>query len=315
MTWVSDGHARYWSAASLGADFPGFWMEAPLLGAAGFDYHVSYDRPGLHPGDRFAPGADFGCQGLVDWFANDETGGVGLGFAHDLRSQSHDDAVHVPAVYVNTNHNPLHSDAAFFRAAGYPELAPVVADLLRRLPAGYRTWYLGVFKNREGCPARIGCFSPDAVRDACAKDPMSFLAELRDIGFDAFDHTMARQLCELAQAPLSWEIQFDIYSDGEVGNVLSLDLCLPLAKTTRVAEFFAKDGLGARAMRVIEGWDVADERWRHIPKACFARLAWPHEGEVAFLLHCYPAFLKVKWQAGIPQPGKVYLDGVARPVG
>ena len=68
----------------LGDRFPGFWMETPLLGAPGFDFHVSYDRPDLPVGVRFSQGDGFGHQRLVDWFVSEETGGVGLGFAHDI---------------------------------------------------------------------------------------------------------------------------------------------------------------------------------------------------------------------------------------
>ena len=44
----------------IGDGYPGFWMEAPLLGETGFDFHVCYDRPDLPPGVRFAPGAGYG---------------------------------------------------------------------------------------------------------------------------------------------------------------------------------------------------------------------------------------------------------------
>jgi hypothetical protein len=294
----------------IGDGYPGFWMEAPLIGNAGFDFHVSYDRPDLRPGDRFAPGAGFGCQRLVDWFLNEETGGVGLGFAHDLVSRP----CERPAVYVNTNHRPLDDDASFFRAAGHPELASAVRGLLQRLPDDYRVWYLGVFANRPGSPARVGCFLPERVRLACAADPESFARELLAIGFDAVRNAMADQLQELARVPLSWEIQFDVFSDGRVGDVLSIDLCLGLEKSIRMGAFFEDEkGLGAQAMRVLGAWGVVDERWALIPRACFARRATSRTSGQAFLLRCWPAFVKAKWSGGVAQPAKVYLSCVARP--
>ena len=71
----------------LGDRFPGFWMETPLLGAPGFGFHVSYDRPDLPAGVQFTQGDSLVYQGLVDWFVNEETGGVGLGFAHVKKDQ------------------------------------------------------------------------------------------------------------------------------------------------------------------------------------------------------------------------------------
>ncbi len=121
----------------LGDRFPGFWMETPLLGAPGFDFHVSYDRPDLPVGVRFSQGDGFGHQRLVDWFVSEETGGVGLGFAHDILTGPDGGC----AVYANVNHRPLDSNAGFFAAAGHPELAPGVAALLDRLPEGFRCWY------------------------------------------------------------------------------------------------------------------------------------------------------------------------------
>lgn len=157
----------------LGDRFPGFWMETPLLGAPGFDFHVSYDRPDLPVGVRFNQGDGFGNQRLVDWFVSEETGGVGLGFAHDILTGPDGGC----AVYANVNHRPLDSNVGFFAAAGHPELAPGVAALLDRLPEGFRCWYLGVFAQRVGSPARVGCFLLDEVRLACQKDPALFADE------------------------------------------------------------------------------------------------------------------------------------------
>lgn len=293
-----------------GSGCPDFWMEAPLTGPAGFDFHMSYDRPELQSSEWHTPEANDDYQVLVDWFVNEETGGVGLGFAHDLRTGSSN----APAVYVNTYHKPLDDNVGFFQAAGHPQLAPAVEKLLGQLPSDYETWYLGVFANRVGTPARVGCFLPSRIRSSCATDPEPFARELSALGFDAFSDTMLRQLHELAQVPLAWEIQFDVFADGHLGDVLSIDLCLALGHTVHFAEFFADEGLGGQAMRVMESWGVADSRWTLIPQACFARLVRPPESEYAYLLRCWPSFLKAKWVASTPQPAKVYLQCTTRPV-
>lgn len=295
----------------VGSCIPGFWMEAPLLGTPGFDFHVYYDRDDLQLGDQFAPGNGYGYQPLFDWFWHTETGGVGLGLAHDLRA----DPDGAPAVYVNTNHRPLDDNAGFFQAAGHPELASAAEALIGRLPEDYRTWYLGVFGNRAGTPARIGSFLPERARQVCASDPRLFARELADVGFNACSDAMLQQLHELANVPLDWEVQFDVYGDGHVGDTLSISLCLPLAQTTRFADFFANDGLGGQAMHVMEGWGIADDRWTLIPQACFARAIRLPGYLDGHLLHCHPSFLKAKWIAGEAQPAKVYLQCSARLAG
>lgn len=293
----------------LGDGHPSCWTEAPLTGEPGFDFHVYYDRPELSPGVRLAPDAGPGHQRTVDWFVGEETGGVGMGFAHDLMAGQAGGV----ATYVNVNRRPLDNTAGFFEAAGAPALAPAVAGLQERLPADYRTWYLGVFANRAGSPARVGCFLPKRCRLACQDSPAEFGRELARIGFVATSDAMLRQLAELSRVALGWEVQFDVHADGSLGDTLSIDLCTLLDKTVRVREFFAPDAPGAQAMCVLEGWGVADERWRLIPRASLNLIGRPGGLEEDFVLRCYPAFIKAKWKAGVAQPSKVYLVCSARP--
>ena len=294
----------------LGEVYPGFWLETPLFGEPGFDFHVSYDRPDLAPDALGAALPGFEHQRLVDWFMDEETGGVGLGFAHDILTGPAGGT----AVYVNTNHRPLASNAGFFAAAGHRELAPAVESFLCQLPESFRVWYLGVFAQREGSPARVGCFLPDEVRLLCQKSPAQFARELAHIGFAATSPTMLEQLGALAQIPLGWEMQFDVYANGRVGEVLSVDLCLPVKRGVRADELFACEGLGGRAMQVLEAWGVADERWHLLRHTSLSRLVRPRSENAAFLQRCHPVFIKAKWEAGEPRAAKVYLECMTRPV-
>jgi hypothetical protein len=93
----------------IGSCFPNFWLEAPLIGEPGFDLHVYYDRGQVRPGTRFEAGAGFGIQALFDWYFGTELGGVGVGFAHDLRGGQR-----ATGEYVNFNGKPLSDVHGFF---------------------------------------------------------------------------------------------------------------------------------------------------------------------------------------------------------
>lgn len=137
----------------IGEAFPSFWLEAPLIGEPGFDLHVYYDRGQVRPGEQFAEGADFGMQALFDWYFSAEKGGVGVGFAHDLR-----DGQRVTGAYVNYNHKPLSNMPGFFGALGSPESCGPAAALMARLPKSWSPWYLGLFPGRPDAGVRLGSF-------------------------------------------------------------------------------------------------------------------------------------------------------------
>ncbi len=135
----------------IGRSFPSFWMEVPLAGEPGFDLHVYYDRGQVPPGERFGVGAGFGMQGLFDWYFGIETGGVGVGFAHDLR-----DGIGAVGAYVNFQQAPLDDPRGFFASLGADGSYEQAERLLSRLPRGWRPWYLGLFPGRPGAGVRGG---------------------------------------------------------------------------------------------------------------------------------------------------------------
>lgn len=50
----------------IGDGYPTAYIEFPLLGRPGFDLLSVHSA--VRPGSRFAPGAGFGLQGMLDWF-------------------------------------------------------------------------------------------------------------------------------------------------------------------------------------------------------------------------------------------------------
>ena len=295
----------------IGAAFPSFWMEAPLAGEPGFDLHVYYDRGQLRGDERFAEGSGFGMQGLFDWFFGDDVGGIGVGFAHDLRG-----GAVATGAYVNFNARPLADARGFFSALGVPEVGERADALLAALPEGWRPWYLGYFPGRGDDLVRVGAFVQPERQRAYADDARVLAGDLSRAGFDAVDGAMLGRLSALAALPFTLELQLDAGESG-VGDTLGADLTLESRSAARVREAFAPGGDGAAACELLERWGVADGRWREIAGASHSKLvpALDDDGELALLLlSCLPAFVKAKWRAAVPQPAKVYFECSACPV-
>lgn len=103
----------------------------------------------------------------------------------------------------------------------------VVSLFLVGLTEGMDEWYLGVFPNRSGTPARVGLWLDDRWKDP---ERLGEFVGLMD--------GMKHQLRELSRLPYKWELQRDIFSDGSVGDVFSLDLCLLQKGRKGVGELF-----------------------------------------------------------------------------
>lgn len=303
----------------IGSGFPGFWMEAPLIGKAEFDLHVYFDRPKLAPGDTFLRGDGYGMQKIFDWYINRETGGVGLGFAHDLRGTGDDAPGSLPATYINVNNAPLDDMFGFFESAGMPEAAMRFRSLALSLPKEWRVWYMGIFAGREGVPVRAGSFVASEAQQAYAQDVSLFEKDLRATGFTAIDDDMLDKLHKLAQLPLQLEIQLDKLEDGSVSDVLSVSLATRTPGPKKTRESF-RGGEGQQAMELLESWGIADARWREIPDASLGKLlpmgafdvsdlqAGSEKLPSGVLMSSTPSFIKVKWADGKLGPAKVYMN-------
>ena len=75
-----------------------------------------------------------------------------------------------------------------------------------------------------------------------------------------------------------------------------------------------ESGYGAAVMRALQSWSLADDRWKVIADAAFARHVGYErddgtEGRFALCI-CFN-YAKVKFRACEPQPAKFYLTCIA----
>ena len=293
----------------IGEAYPLFGFEVPLLGKAGFDLHVYYDRGQIRPDERFAEGCGFGMQEFFDWFFGDDVGGVGIGFAHDLQGSTL-----ATGVYINFNHKPLRDLRGFFTSIGRHVAYEWTQELMDHIPEGWRPWYIGSFSGRTGVPVRVGSFVDAARQKLYAASSRVIADDLAHAGFYAVDGKMLERLSQLAALPYQLDFQIDVNESG-VQDTLGVSLTLNMRSADSVRKAFSAGAEAARSLQLLEDWGIADERWHLIPKASMSQIIPCTDDKGAMLLASLPIFVKAKWHASkLQQPAKVYCVCHTRPV-
>ena len=275
------------------------------MGEPRFDLLSAHER--IDPGSRFAPGAGFGYQAMIDWFATlerEEGDSVSCGIELDCGEGKTDRA----GVYLQqrTRHELvtpfLESIGEGGRAAGY-------LDVLSRMPQGWPPAYVELFPGREGTPLRIGGYLDKHAQRTYEHDPAELGRAFDAIGFVAYDADMLARCAEFMTLAPSVDFQFDIMADGSLGDTFGLSLSFNGARLGRARECM-RSGHGARLMERLEGWGLADDRWHLIADASFARHVGFDSGDGPqgrFALCVLFNYAKVKFTDAIAQPAKFYL--------
>lgn len=290
-----------------GDEFPIVWFEVPLLGAPRFDLHVAMSRTALAPGTRFAFGAGAGYEELFRWYANEEPGGKGLALAYDVSEGSID----APAVHVNVNGAPLaRMDRFFDLAAGTGAgAANRWRTFQKHLPQGWRVWYVGFHPGRPHTPVRVDCFVGNDLKDAYAGDLGLLERHLRECGFTKVSPELRDAAGLITSSPFPLELQFDVLEDGSVGPTIGVSAAFRSVNPAALRRQFGEGGAAAKLMGQVEAHGLADDRWRHLAEASFARLVDTSSGALA--LYCSPTFVKLRVRDGKPLDAKAYLQAGA----
>lgn len=288
----------------IGDGYPAAYIEFPLLGSPGFDLLSVHGT--ARPGSRFAPGAGFGYQAMLDWFSGICDKGINASCGIELDTSVGE--TERAGVYLQYRE---HTDliAPFLKSIGEEARAESFLTVTDRMPEGWPPAYVGLFPGREGTPLRIGGYLGDAIQKACADDPALLAAQFDRVGFSAYNDEMLSQCSVFLSLAPSVDFQFDIMPDGTLGDVFGLSLSFNETKP-REARVCMESGYGARICRTLQEWGLADERWRLIAGAVFARHV-PFDREDGsqgrFALCCMLNYAKVKFAGAVAQPAKFYL--------
>ena len=295
----------------IGSDYPAAYLEFPLLGEPCFDL-LSVHRH-VDPGAQFAPGAGFGRQAMYDWFSGvcSPRNPVSCGLELDLSAGETETA---GAYFQQRAHTEL--VAPFLESVGEAVRTPGYLDVLNRMPQGWPPAYVGLFPGRPGSPTRIGGYMDASESAHCADDPQHLGKQFRQIGFTAFDGPMLERCAEFMRLAPTVDFQFDIMADGSLGDTFGLSLSFNETRP-RQAQECMETGYGAQVMQALQGWGLADDRWKMIADAAFARhIGYERDDgtEGRFALCVLFNYAKVKFKNGEPQPSKFYLICTAQDV-
>ena len=300
----------FYQRALIGDGYPIAHLEFPLSGEPCLDLLAIYAKVPL--GAKFATGAGYGRQAMFDWFADVKSGlhaeDVSVGLEMDLSAGE----THTAGVYLQQRQH-VQLVAPFLESVGEAVRSQSYLETLGRMPGGWPPSYVGVFPGREGTPMRIGGYLESAELARCAEDPAYLGNRFRQIGFTAFDGDMLDRCAEFMRLAPSADFQFDIMPDGSLGDTFGLSLSFN-ETMPREAHECMTSGYGAQLMRMLQGWGLADDRWRKIAGAAFAG----HVGveredgaEERFALCIRFNYAKVKFSSCEPRPAKFYLTCAA----
>ncbi len=292
--------------ALAGEEMPAVWFEIPFSGTPRFDLHVAHANADLHNGAPFAPDAMDGHGELSNWYASKPREGGGIALAYDVG----DGRIDNPAVHVNVNNANTFDMKGFFDCVGRPDAATLYDGFASRLPQGWRVWYFGVHPGRPGTPVRVDCFVGKGLKQAYAVEPARLVEDLRKAGFADASPDVCRIGAEVAVSPFSMELQFDVLSDGKLGQTVGVSACFALGPASIARPHWEPGGDAAQLMAFAEELGIADARWQHVQDAMFTVMV--PDGNVMRALYCAPTFVKFRVRGGAPLDTKVYLQAGAK---
>ncbi|MBR3159865.1 MAG: hypothetical protein IKF14_12305 [Atopobiaceae bacterium] len=291
--------------ALAGASMPTVWFEVPLSGPPRFDLHVAHGNADLHEHAPFAPDAMDGHGELLNWYASEPREGGGLALAYDVG----DGRIGTPAVHVNVKSAGAFDAEEFFAHVGRPEAAALYRDFERRLPQGWRIWYFGVHPGRPSTPVRVDCFVDKNLRRLYAAEPTMFEEDLRQAGF-AVEGSVARRVgAEVVASPFGMELQFDILSDGSLGQTVGVSAQFPLAIASAARLLWEPGSGAAQLMAFAVDSRIAEARWRRVRDTMFSTVV--RDGNTLHALYCIPVFAKFRVRADELLDAKIYLQAGA----
>ena len=291
--------------ALANASTPIVWFEVPLSGSPRFDLHVAHGNVELHEHAPFAPDAMDGHGELLNWYASEPREGGGLALAYDVG----DGRIGNPAVHDNVNAAKSFDTEGFFVHIGRPEASALYDGFAERLPQGWHIWYFGVHPGRPGAPIRIDCFVDKSLKRAYAAEPAKLEEDLRRIGFVVEGSAVRRIGAEVAESPFEMELQFDVLSDGSLGQTVGVSARFPLVPASAAHLLWEPTGGAARLMEFAEDSRIADARWRRIRDTMFS--AAVQDGSISRALYCIPVFVKFRVRADELIDAKIYLQAGA----
>jgi len=291
--------------ASEDVSVPTVWFEVPLSGPPRFDLHVAHSNADLHERAPFALDAMDGHGELLNWYASEPREGGGLALAYDVG----DGRIDAPAVHLNVNGTNAFDIEGFFAHVGRPEAGALYRSFEKRLPQGWHIWYCGVHPGRLGAPVRVDCFADKSLKSLYDAEPARLEEDLQKVGFALEGSTAQYVGAKVAASPFGMELQFDVLSDGSLGQTTGISARFPLVAANAARLLWEPDGGATQLMEFAENSRIADARWQRIRDVVFSTAV--RNGNNLQALYCVPVFVKFRVCANKLLDAKIYLQAGA----
>ena len=302
---VGEGPERMLDACgklTLDGAKPAVFVEAPLLGGAGYDVVTIIRGDRCRPGCKLDDKTQTKAQALIDWVAGLEKASPDMFFEFDASGSGALSGVHCKI------EGRLDLAEGLFNAIGEPQRTVPFVKAAERLPKGWVCLYAAAFPGRQESYTRmeIIIFGKDARR---LVGDAEYLREcFEQLGYKAYDEKMLRDAARIAAVGVPVTMQFDLATDGSFLPCFSLLSNYEHARSG-FRKLFEEEGELARTCRIYEEMGIADERWKLIEKSCFAVKCTllTAEGIADRVNRCLPCCTKVKWKSPDRRAAKFYL--------
>ena len=285
-----------------GPNLPEFWFEIPLKGSPWFDLHALISYESVTGTQAAFAGQGGAYADALSWFAAQPANTVRqLALSYDT---SAGDVDH-PAVQLLVSGTDVSVPLGFLDAAGRPDAKEPYRTFVQAMPKQWFACYVGVFPQRQRAEAspwvRIECIVGDELQEAYADDAQTLREHLAQIGLGGIGEEAIAGIRELARSPFPLELQFNVGPDGAALPVISASVRF---QPNDWADEACKGDI-KRLMCQTQNQGLADDRWLQLENTAFVKRL--QRGDEGISLLCFPAFLKLRWQAGGPTCAKVYL--------
>ena len=258
---------------ALDASDEAFYFEFPLSGEARMDLLLQYNCGKIRL--PITQGTD-GSLSLPSEFASffescakdPQIASYLVGFSFDL-SEGRD----APGIYLlpprdqpNIDYVPDMLD----RLKASSRLQKVM-EAFGSVPAGWQPYYVGCMDSRPDSPTRLGFFLDQVMSRRYREDKPLLKKDLTRCCRRPVPENMLNQIHLLFQKGYVWDIQLDMFPDGDFARALGVSVRDDADKNAwNTTESFLTSNLMPELMLILESWGLADERWRLVREACSA---------------------------------------------
>ncbi|SDP12867.1 hypothetical protein [Selenomonas ruminantium] len=248
-----------------------FEFEFPFTGQPRMDLLAGYECRNLCAPVNFVGEVNPLIQNFFDAFAREPSfADYVYGYSFDLSAGASEDTM--PGLYLLP---PLGRPTEAYvpillKTLGGEAFIPKVMNAFAEAPFRWQPHYAGYMAGRPGAPTRLGFSIKKADCLYYAEKREALLLDIETYMGREFSPEGRELLRFLAAGGWIYDLQFDLYPDGTLGDNLGVALSFDSNDVDpRKAAGFLERGAAGEKLRYLEHIGLADSRWRQMDRACY----------------------------------------------